>query len=451
MLAIVILVVLVLVLVLALVYTFRDSVFKKKQHTTSSIRKLRKKDQIDVLEDAQLVPVVYEHLPDEITGSQTVVDNVPVWTYFTPGKDLKTCRILFVFHGNLRNASDYLNNWKEFADASKIGYIIICPEFSQQQYPNSTYMTGNVLKDYNNVEPSKNTINPESDWLFSTIEPIFEHIRDITENQSTTYDLWGHSAGAQFLHRLVMLKPNNSFGTICCANSGFYTQPTLLNGNDPGNFYSVVGENYYTILKYPYGLYLTFDTYFDDVLKIRNAKTFDDIENKLNVFASRNMYILLGKNDNGQSGSVHGEPQPAPRSKTQSSQGNDYKHKTWWTNDTIWTKAQGWTSNRQLRDYNRNNPEYATLIKSLWSDNRYSRNSRGKVYYYGMQSRCLKKNVPFKWTLQEVENVGHDSLNMGRAAYKIFDPSVTIPVQSTSSSTPADALPNDDESPTETQ
>lgn len=40
-----------------------------------------------------------------------------------------------------------------------------------------------------------------------------------------SYDLFGHSAGGQILHRLVLFHPNSRADRIVAANAGFYTLP----------------------------------------------------------------------------------------------------------------------------------------------------------------------------------------------------------------------------------
>jgi hypothetical protein len=48
-------------------------------------------------------------------------------------------------------------------------------------------------------------------------------VREATGNRSDRYFLYGHSAGAQFVHRMVMLMPEARFATALAANAGSYT------------------------------------------------------------------------------------------------------------------------------------------------------------------------------------------------------------------------------------
>jgi len=377
---------------------------------------------------------------------------IPLWVTFTRNKDITKMPILFVFHGNSRNAVDYSNWWKEFTDASS-GYIVVCPEFSTDNFPGANkYATGNVLKDGNNIDPTTNVINPIQDWTFSLIEPMFDYIKTKYNNTSLTYNAWGHSAGAQFLHRFAMAVPNR-LDKIVCANSGFYTQPFRVNGKDDGGPDFLVED----VLKYPYGLVLTYTPGSKSSLGYYIVSNEKDLEVDLNTFLGKNITILLGKNDNGTIGSINGSPQPAPRNTTTSPSGGNYEHKTWWVNKIYGLNPPIdnrpdyplWESNDII--YPNNYNDVLSNLKpqmddSIWGDssssNRFSRNSRGKVYYYSMQSVAFKLSVPFNWKLIEVDNVGHDAQNMARAAYTVFDTTVNIKPQATSSNTKPDAPPD---------
>lgn len=76
---------------------------------------------------------------------------------------------------------------------------------------------------------------PEEQWSYSVIETIFDYVKEETGNQSTLYSMFGHSAGAQFVHRFVTFKQNTRLDKAIAANSGWYTVPD-------------------TQIEYPYGL-----------------------------------------------------------------------------------------------------------------------------------------------------------------------------------------------------
>jgi len=463
------LIILILTLIIIILFTSSKTNFGSTSDSINTYQflALPKDQQMNYLNNAINVPITKLFMCRE----------VPLWIYFTPGKDISKLPILFVFHGNNRNAVDYIKMWKEFADASPNGYIIVCAEFSNEYFPKATgYATGNIMQDGNNRDPETNAINPISAWTFSLIEPIFDDICLMTNNSSNTYSAWGHSAGAQFLHRFAMLI-DNRLDKIVCANAGFYTQPFKLNGETfCPNYNGESSEDSdkicaqfidkLDILKYPYGLTLKYEETDREDHTIDKVVIFNNIDNLLDTFASKNMTIILGQNDNGTvddkncnaTSSVsgidctHGAPQPAPRNSTTAAIGHNYEHRTWWNVGTIW-------------ENNINPPGPTTSYKTLLPDpeigktifgqnseqNRYSRNARGQVYFYSNYLRAKSKpNTPFNWNLVQVPNVGHDPQNMARASYNIFDPAVNVkcvtgnPVpcpQPTSDSIPPDAPP----------
>ena len=130
--------------------------------------------------------------------------------------------IVFVFHGGGRNAANYRNAW--IAKANEYNFMIFAPRFIDAYFPGGDgYNLANVFVDGDN--PSTATLNDEADWTFSVIEPLFDHIKSEMDNLSNTYDVYGHSAGAQFVHRFMMLKPNVRVKTAVASAAGWYTVP----------------------------------------------------------------------------------------------------------------------------------------------------------------------------------------------------------------------------------
>ena len=144
--------------------------------------------------------------------------------YYIPPTKTETTPILFVFHGTDRNAKDYRNAM--LAKAEQLGFIVIAPEFSEQNFPNGDgYNLGNVFLDGDN--PSANTLNPENKWTFSIIEPLFDFVKTQINNTNTTYNIYGHSAGGQFAHRFLCFKPNARVDKTVASASGWYTVPDV--------------------------------------------------------------------------------------------------------------------------------------------------------------------------------------------------------------------------------
>ncbi len=139
---------------------------------------------------------------------------VPLYVY-KPAKMRPTSPVLFVMHGVSRNAEAYLDAW--IPDADRYGVLLVAPQFSASRYrPSRVYQAGNVLdRDGRQHE--------RREWVFGEIERIFDRVREATGNRSPRYFLYGHSAGAQFVHRMVMLMPEARFAAALAANAGSYT------------------------------------------------------------------------------------------------------------------------------------------------------------------------------------------------------------------------------------
>jgi len=142
--------------------------------------------------------------------------------FHVPLGDVQNMPVLFVFHGASRNPNDYRNEW--IAEANEKQVIVVVPEFSNTNFPGGDgYNLGNVFVDGDN--PSLATLNPEQDWAFSIIEPLFDDIKSKTGNNSSRYDVFGFSAGSQFAHRFLMFKPEARINQVVASAAGWYTVP----------------------------------------------------------------------------------------------------------------------------------------------------------------------------------------------------------------------------------
>lgn len=153
--------------------------------------------------------------------------------YHVPENINNQTPILFVLHGSSRNANQYRNAF--ISKSEELGFIVIAPEFSDSNFPGGdAYNLANIFDDGDN--PSPNSLNEESDWTFSILDPLFEYVKELTDNQTSRFDLFGHSAGSQVAHRYLLFKPNNKTSRIVLSAAGWYTVPDAS-------------------VEFPYGLY----------------------------------------------------------------------------------------------------------------------------------------------------------------------------------------------------
>lgn len=127
--------------------------------------------------------------------------------------------VVIVQHGVLRNGDDYRDFWIPAADKHKL--LIVAPTFSNDIWPG--------VESYNNGRVFSAGGNPRhvDGWTYALVAKVFADLRraEITEVEQAY--LFGHSAGGQFVHRLMSSQPHASFCAVTAANPGWYTLPTF--------------------------------------------------------------------------------------------------------------------------------------------------------------------------------------------------------------------------------
>ena len=92
---------------------------------------------------------------------------------------------------------------------------------TQKQFPReSGYNFGNMVDALGQPKPP-------AEWAWQSIERIFDAVRLSTKSTRATYSIYGHSAGAQFVHRMAMFADKPRFDAAIAANAGWYTLPVV--------------------------------------------------------------------------------------------------------------------------------------------------------------------------------------------------------------------------------
>lgn len=160
--------------------------------------------------------------------------------YHKPLNFTDNSRILLVIPGAGRNANDYRDAWTEKAE--KYSVLILSPMFEEEKYPFEDYHLCGLMKDINLEESigyvdgtnqvmlndtvlSFSINNDPNEWLFNDFDRIFDLVMESENTGQTNYDIFGHSAGGQILHRMALLYQNSKASKLIAANSGFYTLP----------------------------------------------------------------------------------------------------------------------------------------------------------------------------------------------------------------------------------
>lgn len=141
---------------------------------------------------------------------------LPVW-YHIPARVTAATPIVFVMHGRGRDPDRYRNEWSALAEAN--GFILAVPGFSNADFP------GSISYNHGGFQDTAGTRRPRDVWAFAAIDPLFEEIRARTGSRVRTFAIYGHSAGAQFVHRYALFTPEARFHAAVSANAGSYAMP----------------------------------------------------------------------------------------------------------------------------------------------------------------------------------------------------------------------------------
>ncbi len=205
----------------------------------------------------------------EYTGYGPLSDKPVTIFYYIPTRgNIKKMKVLFSMHGAERSGLIQRGVWRNLAE--EYGFIVLAPQFTHaNKYMENDYQFGGVSED-----PKNFILKPRETWTYQIIEPLFDYFKECTGNTAETYDMFGHSAGGQFVHRYLLMTPEARVGKAVAANPGNYTYP------DENGLYSASG----VLADPPSWPYSLKDTPFAN-------------EEYLATFFKRNLTILIGTND----------------------------------------------------------------------------------------------------------------------------------------------------------
>ena len=127
--------------------------------------------------------------------------------------------VVVVQHGMMRNGDDYRDFWIEAAEKHTL--LIIAPTFPDASFPKA--------EGYNNglVVAADGSITPREQWLYAVPARVIEALRAAGVIDEPVIRIFGHSAGGQFVHRMLATFGMGPFSEAIAANPGWYTLPTL--------------------------------------------------------------------------------------------------------------------------------------------------------------------------------------------------------------------------------
>ncbi|HZD41597.1 MAG TPA: hypothetical protein VE131_12805 [Terriglobales bacterium] len=185
-------------------------------------------------------------------GQGNELKNIRVWT-FSPRAIGPQTRIVFIMHGLARNARRYLEPW--MAVAQRADVLLLAPEFAERFFP------GSQAYNLGAIPGGREGAGCESTTFFA-VEKIFDEVVRSTGIKGSSYRIYGHSAGGQFVHRLILFCPIARVDRAVAANAGWYTMPDFE-------------------IEFPYGL--------------KNSAV---TEKGLAKSLRKNLVLLLGQKDN---------------------------------------------------------------------------------------------------------------------------------------------------------
>jgi len=164
--------------------------------------------------------------------------------YYKPHSFTPQSRVLLVIPGAGRDGDEYRDAWIETAERKSL--LVASPSYPAADYDFAAYHMGGVVRDlvirnlptgpdgepldviHVRDEDISFSINPRrEEWLFNDFDRIVALLAAAAGAERNGYDVFGHSAGGQILHRLALFHPRSRAERIVAANSGFYTLPDL--------------------------------------------------------------------------------------------------------------------------------------------------------------------------------------------------------------------------------
>ena len=146
---------------------------------------------------------------------------------YRPAHATANSPIVLVQHGVLRNGDDYRDFW--IPAAEEYGLVIIAPTFSNEQWPDvMSYNNGNLLatSDRANLADTAAATMPDT-WSYTVVTRLVDDLMTSGLLASQPLYLFGHSAGGQFVHRLMSVLTPGVFTQVAAGNPGWYTLPLL--------------------------------------------------------------------------------------------------------------------------------------------------------------------------------------------------------------------------------
>ncbi|WP_034059637.1 hypothetical protein [Lacinutrix jangbogonensis] len=175
-------------------------------------------------------------------------ENIDLTVYYhKPKKFNHSTKVLVVIPGSGRNGDSYRDSWIKASEKHNV--LILSPSYPEKNYNYGGYHLGNMItvldiskgfsykKNTNQVwmdeDVAEFNLNTDpSVWIYSDFDRLFSIAKKSLKLKAKKYDMFGHSAGGQILHRFTIFYPESKANRILASNAGSYT-PTEYQTNFP--------------------------------------------------------------------------------------------------------------------------------------------------------------------------------------------------------------------------
>jgi len=186
---------------------------------------LVKLSSLNIPEDQFINEIPFEYgsgrfiVPGGVDENKTIVIH-----YHKPQNFTEDSKVVIVLPGAGRNGDDYRDAWIEASE--QFGVLVLALSYSESNYPGMwSYNLSGMVSDVNISDQTFNINHQSDEWLFKDFDRIFKSVKSKLNLSTDKYDMFGHSAGGQVLHRLALFHSAHQADRILAANSGWYTLP----------------------------------------------------------------------------------------------------------------------------------------------------------------------------------------------------------------------------------
>ncbi len=148
---------------------------------------------------------------------------VQVFYHRPPTMDIAS-KVLIVLPGAGRDGDQYRDAWADISIEKDV--VVLALKYPSETYDFGAYHMAGMIdsvsfdKDFGFVQ-----VDDQASWIFNDFDRIFNMVTTDNSLEAKSYDIFGHSAGGQILHRFALFHDDSKADRIIAANSGWYTLP----------------------------------------------------------------------------------------------------------------------------------------------------------------------------------------------------------------------------------